>query len=147
MFRRPPKNEEKTHHIDNVLDALRIDEFAGAVLACFRLVAAVPYERKTQLVRNSYKLPRKPESCPFSCKVILYNCFVLGLSRSRARAGQGCSGSFWGASPGVSDGSPARVIFCIEKGRIVLLHDFVKKSVKIPKKDIDLAVRRRKGAI
>ena len=24
----------------------------------------------------------------FSCKVILYNCFVLGLSRSRARTGR-----------------------------------------------------------
>lgn len=57
-------------------------------MTCFQLATAAPYGWKTQLVRNSYKLPRKPESCPFSCKVILYNCFVPGLSRSRARTGR-----------------------------------------------------------
>lgn len=33
----------------------------------------------------------------------------------------------------------ARVIFCIRKDHIVLLHGFIKKTQSIPKKDIELA--------
>ena len=33
----------------------------------------------------------------------------------------------------------ARVIFCIRKEHIVLLHGFIKKTQNIPKKDIELA--------
>ncbi len=33
----------------------------------------------------------------------------------------------------------ARVIFCIRKEHIVLLHGFIKKTQSIPKKDIELA--------
>ena len=39
----------------------------------------------------------------------------------------------------------SRIIFCVDKGRMVLLHGFIKKSRKTPKKDIDLAVRRKRG--
>jgi len=37
-----------------------------------------------------------------------------------------------------------RVIYCFHKGIIYLLHAFVKKENKIPKKEIDLAIERLK---
>ena len=39
----------------------------------------------------------------------------------------------------------ARVIFCVHKGYMVLLHGFIKKTQKTPQKDIDIAVKRQKG--
>ena len=39
----------------------------------------------------------------------------------------------------------ARVIFCVDEGRLVLLHGFIKKSRKIPQNDMELARRRKKG--
>jgi len=39
----------------------------------------------------------------------------------------------------------ARVLFCVEHGRMVLLHGFIKKSQKTPRHDIDLAHKRRTG--
>jgi phage-related protein len=38
----------------------------------------------------------------------------------------------------------ARVIFVLHRGRMVLLHGFVKKSQKTPKSDLDLARQRAK---
>jgi phage-related protein len=38
----------------------------------------------------------------------------------------------------------ARVIFALQRGRMVLLHGFVKKSPKTPKSDLDLARLRAK---
>ena len=38
----------------------------------------------------------------------------------------------------------ARVIFCIAKGRMVLLHGFIKKTQKTPQVDIGLAKKRKK---
>ncbi|HEV3113594.1 MAG TPA: type II toxin-antitoxin system RelE/ParE family toxin [Candidatus Binataceae bacterium] len=40
----------------------------------------------------------------------------------------------------------ARVLFCVEHGRMVLLHGFIKKTQKTPRHDLDLALKRRKGA-
>ena len=39
----------------------------------------------------------------------------------------------------------ARVIFGVDENRMVLLHGFIKKSRKTPQKDIDLALKRKKG--
>lgn len=36
-----------------------------------------------------------------------------------------------------------RIIYCFHNNKIYLLHGFVKKQNKIPKKDIDLAMERR----
>lgn len=44
----------------------------------------------------------------------------------------------------ISDGRIARVIFTIIDNYMVLLHGFVKKSQKTPKKEIDLALKRMK---
>jgi phage-related protein len=37
----------------------------------------------------------------------------------------------------------ARVIFCIYDERMVLLHAFIKKTQKTPKRDLDLALERK----
>jgi len=39
----------------------------------------------------------------------------------------------------------ARVLFCVEQGRLILLHGFVKKTQKTPKRDIELALKRKRG--
>ncbi|CUT15184.1 hypothetical protein BF49_6264 [Bradyrhizobium sp.] len=36
------------------------------------------------------------------------------------------------------------MIFCMEDGRMILLHGFIKKTQKAPKQDIDLALKRRR---
>ena len=36
----------------------------------------------------------------------------------------------------------ARVIFTVEGGRMILLHGFIKKDQKTPKKDLELALKR-----
>ena len=38
----------------------------------------------------------------------------------------------------------ARVIFCLERGEMILLHAFIKKTRKAPKQDIDLALTRKR---
>ncbi|WP_349509808.1 type II toxin-antitoxin system RelE/ParE family toxin [Bradyrhizobium japonicum] len=38
----------------------------------------------------------------------------------------------------------ARVIFCLEGGQMILLHGFIKKTQKVPKQDLDLALKRRR---
>jgi phage-related protein len=39
----------------------------------------------------------------------------------------------------------ARVIFCIQEGKLVLLHGFIKKTEQTSDRDLDLAVKRQKG--
>ena len=43
------------------------------------------------------------------------------------------------------DNRIARVIFTVQETQIILLHGFIKKSQKTPKKDIDLALVRLKN--
>ena len=51
----------------------------------------------------------------------------------------------WEVRSSLPRGRIARVIFCIEQGRMVLLHSFIKKTHKTPQHDIDMALKRRKG--
>lgn len=37
----------------------------------------------------------------------------------------------------------ARVIFCMGNGHMILLHGFIKKTRKLPRADIDLALKRK----
>jgi phage-related protein len=66
----------------------------------------------------------------------------VGLSACRhvVRWGDG----LWEVRSDLSGGSIGRVIFCIAKGDMVLLHGFIKKTQKTPRRDIDLANQRRK---
>ncbi len=50
----------------------------------------------------------------------------------------------WEVRSNISGGRIARVLFCIYGGKMILLHGFIKKTQKTPKKDIDLAVKRMK---
>ena len=51
----------------------------------------------------------------------------------------------WEVRSDLSDGRTGRVIFCVSKKRMVLLHAFVKKAQKTPKRDLELALERRRG--
>ena len=51
----------------------------------------------------------------------------------------------WEVRSNLPQGRIARVLFCVEKQCMVLLHGFLKKTQKTPKQDIDLARRRTKG--
>ena len=51
----------------------------------------------------------------------------------------------WEVRSSLPRGRIARVIFCVERDGMVLLHGFVKKTQKTPPREIDLALRRRGG--
>jgi phage-related protein len=50
----------------------------------------------------------------------------------------------WEVRSDLSGGTIGRVIFCMAKGEMVLLHAFIKKTQKTPPQDIALAMKRRK---
>lgn len=50
----------------------------------------------------------------------------------------------WEVRGALTDGKIGRVIFCVVRGRMVLLHRFIKKSRKTPAKDMELALKRMK---
>jgi phage-related protein len=47
----------------------------------------------------------------------------------------------------LTDGKIGRVIFCVARERMVLLHGFVKKTQKTPEKDLKLAIKRMKKVL
>jgi phage-related protein len=51
----------------------------------------------------------------------------------------------WEVRSSLPDGRIARVIFCIDQERMVLLHGFIKKTQKTPQHDIELALKRKRG--
>jgi phage-related protein len=51
----------------------------------------------------------------------------------------------WEVRSSLPHGRIARVIFCVEKDCVMLLHGFLKKTQKTPKQEIDLALKRKKG--
>jgi len=48
----------------------------------------------------------------------------------------------WEVRSGISDGRIARVIFAVVGPQVVLLHGFVKKTRKTPKRELEVAARR-----
>ena len=50
----------------------------------------------------------------------------------------------WEVRSGLTDGKIGRVLFSIVRGRMVLLHGFIKKTQKTPAKDLELALKRMK---
>jgi phage-related protein len=50
----------------------------------------------------------------------------------------------WEARSDLTDGKIGRVIFCVARERMVLLHGFVKKTQKTSPHDLKLALRRMK---
>jgi phage-related protein len=51
----------------------------------------------------------------------------------------------WEVRSTLPRGQIARVLFCVERGGMVLLHGFIKKTQKTPQRDIDLALKRKRG--
>ena len=49
----------------------------------------------------------------------------------------------WEIRSNLSGGRIARVLFCIEHGRMVLLHGFIKKTQRTPGREIEIAVKRK----
>lgn len=50
----------------------------------------------------------------------------------------------WEIRSSLSSKREPRIIFCVMKERLVLLHGFIKKTEKTPKKDLNLAKKRKK---
>jgi phage-related protein len=50
----------------------------------------------------------------------------------------------WEVRSSLTQGRIARVLFCINGGRLVLLHGFIKKTQKTPQSDLNLALKRKK---
>ena len=56
-----------------------------------------------------------------------------------------CLGNgLWEVRSDLTDGKIGRVIFCVSRGRMVLLHGFIKKTKKTPAQDLRLALKRMK---
>jgi phage-related protein len=51
----------------------------------------------------------------------------------------------WELRSSLQRGRIAWVIFCVEQGGMVLLHGFMKTSQKMPQREINLALKRKKG--
>jgi phage-related protein len=47
----------------------------------------------------------------------------------------------------LTDGKIGRVIFCVARERMVLLHGFIKKTQKTPARDLRLALQRMKEVL
>lgn len=67
--------------------------------------------------------------------------FPIGLPLCRSLSGYK---DLWEVRSKITEGRIARVIFYISKGKMILLHGFIKKSQKTPKKEIELAIKRQK---
>src|ERR1700719_4302980 len=63
-----------------------------------------------------------------------------GMTRVRSLGGE-----LWEVRSRLPGRRIARVLFCLEHGRMVLLHGFIKKFQKTTRHDIDLALKRRTG--
>jgi phage-related protein len=66
----------------------------------------------------------------------------VGLPLCRAIVGRA---GLWEIRSSLTGGRIARVLFCIEHGRMVLLHGFIKKTQKTPAREIEVAVRHARG--
>ena len=67
--------------------------------------------------------------------------FPIGLPLCRSLSGYK---DLWEVRSKITGRKIARVIFYIDNGEMILLHGFIKKSQKTPKKEIELAVKRKK---
>jgi len=65
----------------------------------------------------------------------------IGMPRVRS-LGRG----IWEVRSNLPHGRIARVLFCVERECMVLLHGFMNTTQKTPQRDIDLAIRRKEGA-
>jgi phage-related protein len=50
----------------------------------------------------------------------------------------------WEVRSNLMQGRIARLLFCIDEGRMVLLHGFIKKTQKTQQSDLNLALKRKR---
>lgn len=50
----------------------------------------------------------------------------------------------WEVRSEITQGRIARTLFCIDDGRMVLLHAFIKKAQRTPQAEIELAMKRKR---
>lgn len=75
----------------------------------------------------------------FDLKQVEYGWPVgMPLCRSLGRG-------LWELRSSLPDGRIARVIFCLHRAELVLLHGFIKKTQKAPPQEVELAWKRMKG--
>ena len=60
------------------------------------------------------------------------------------RAVRGHKG-LWEIRTNLQNKKIARVMFCVHKGEMILLHGFIKKTQKTPKIELEIAVNRMRG--
>jgi phage-related protein len=65
----------------------------------------------------------------------------VGMPICRGIAGRR---GLWEVRSSLPGGRIARVLFCIYRSRLVLLHGFLKKTEKTPDGDLDIAMKRKK---
>ena len=51
----------------------------------------------------------------------------------------------WEVRSSLTNGRIARVVFCVDRGEMFLLHGFIKKTQRTPQQDLELALKRMKG--
>ena len=70
------------------------------------------------------------------------------MSSSRGRLACRCAAllgrGLWEVRSTLMQGRIARVLFCEQDRKMVLLHAFIKKTQKTPAADLELAIRRKK---
>ena len=66
----------------------------------------------------------------------------VGMPLCRPMAGRR---GLWEIRTTLAGNRIARVLFCAHDGNLVLLHGFIKKTRRAPKRELDLAVRRKRG--
>ena len=65
----------------------------------------------------------------------------VGMPICRAITGRR---GLWEVRSSLPGGRITRVLFCIHRGQLVLLHGFLKKTNKTPDSDLDIAMKRKK---
>ena len=65
----------------------------------------------------------------------------IGMPTCRSLAGRK---DLWEVRSKLTRGRIARVLFFTNKGEMILLHGFIKKTQKTPEGDLDLAMKRKK---
>jgi phage-related protein len=53
----------------------------------------------------------------------------------------------WEIRTSLTGGRIARIMFCVEGGRIIILHGFIKKTEKAPQRELNLARQRQEEVI
>lgn len=53
----------------------------------------------------------------------------------------------WEVRSNLPSGRIARTIFSIERGQLISLHGFIKKTQKTPQREIDLALKRKREGV